>query len=235
MNRNARMWKLKRTRYTNASGAPWDPGHVTTARDLAMLGRRAMRDALVREFVTIKDATVTWGGGSYRCHSQNWILDYPWGEGIKPGYTPQAKYCLAAAGQPGLRPLISATLGEPSRPRNMRDNADLLLYGSSLYARRSVVGSGDVVARRTMPDGGILVCVAGSSISGVVVRRAASITRSVSLVPWSGALPGAGSYVGTATYRADGEVLGAVDLYATSLPPSSQISDRSCRAPATAH
>jgi D-alanyl-D-alanine carboxypeptidase (penicillin-binding protein 5/6) len=226
MNRNARAWKLTHTRYTNASGAPRDAAHVTSARDLAMLGRRAMNDALVREFVAMKDATVTWGGGSFACHSQNWILDYPWGEGIKPGYTPQSKYCLAAAGQPGLRPLISVTLGEPSRPRNMRDSANLLLYGSSLYRRRDVVRGGDVVARRTMPDGSKLVCVAGSSLSGVVVREAATVKRSVSLVPWPGAAPVAGDRVGTVTYRADGEFLGTVDLYATSPPLSLEVADR---------
>ena len=170
MNQHARAWRLTRTRYTNASGAPDDPRHVTTARDLAMLGRRAMRDEVVRGFVTIKEAVVTWDGGSYHCSSKNWILRYPWGEGIKPGYTPLAKYCLAAAGQPGLRPLISTTLHEPTRARNMRDNADLLLYGSSLYGRRDVVLRGDVVARRTLPDGSALTCVAGTSLAGC--RRA---------------------------------------------------------------
>lgn len=218
MNQHARAWRLTRTRYTNASGAPADPRHVTSARDLAMLGRRAMRDEVFRGFVTIKEAVVTWDGGSYHCTSKNWILRYPWGEGIKPGYTPLARYCLAAAGQPGLRPLISTTLYEPSRARNMRDNADLLLYGSSLYRRRDVVLSGDVAARKTLPDGSALTCVAGTSLTDVVVRKRATIVRTVSLTAGLVAQPAPGAYVGTATYRADGESLGVVDLYATSLP-----------------
>lgn len=218
MNQRARAWRLTRTRYTNASGAPADPRHVTSARDLAMLGRRAMRDEVFRGFVTIKEAVVTWDGGSYHCTSKNWILRYPWGEGIKPGYTPPAKYCLAAAGQPGLRPLISTTLHEPTRARNMRDNADLLLYGSSLYRRRDVVLSGDVVARKTLPDGSPLICIAGTSLTDVVARKRAVISRTVSLTPGLAALPAPGTHVGTASYRADGESLGVVDLYATSLP-----------------
>jgi len=218
MNEHARAWGLTRTRYTNASGAPEDPAHVTTARDLASLGRRAMRDATVREFVTIKDALVTWESGSFQCHSLNWILDYSWGEGIKPGYTPLAKYCLAAAGQPGLRPLISTTLHEPSRPRNMRDNAALLLYGSSLYGRRDLVHSGDVVARQTMPDASVLTCVAGGALADIVVRKGAAVKRTVALAPGLTAAPSPGTYVGTVSYRADGESLGVVDLYATAPP-----------------
>ncbi len=223
MNQHARAWRLRRTHYTNSSGAPTDLTHVTTARDLAMLGRRAMRDATVREFVAIKEAVVTWDSGSYHCTSRNWILRYPWGEGIKPGYTPLAKYCLAAAGQPGLRPLISTTLHEATRARNMRDNANLLLYGSSLYAKRDVVLEGGVVARRTMPDDSVLTCVAGESLAGVVVRKRASVTRTVSLTPGLITAPAAGTYVGTATYRADGESLGTVDLYATSVPATSPV------------
>ena len=223
MNQHARAWRLRRTRYTNSSGAPDDPAHVTTARDLATLGRRAMRDATVRAFVAIKEAVVTWDSGSYHCTSRNWILRYPWGEGIKPGYTPLARYCLAAAGQPGLRPLISTTLHEPTRARNMRDNADLLLYGSSLYGRRDVILEGGVVSRRTMPDDSVLTCVAGESLAGVVVRKRAAVTRTVSLTPGLATAPAAGTYVGTATYRADGVSLGTVDLYATSLPATSPV------------
>lgn len=218
MNRRARAWRLSRTRYTNASGAPEDRAHVTTVRDLAKLGRRAMRDPLVREFVAIKDAALTWQGGSYACHSRNWILDYPWGEGIKPGYTPQARYCLVAAGQPGLRPLISATLREPTRARNMRDNAALLRYGSSLYGPRDVVHRGAVVARRRLPDGSSLTCVAGSSLAGVVVRKTAGVRRAVLLDPGLTTAPEPGHHVGVAVYRADGEMLGRVELYATALP-----------------
>jgi hypothetical protein len=100
----------------------------------------------------------------------------------------------------------------------MRDNADLLLYGSSLYRRRDVVLSGAVVARKTLPDGSALTCVAGTSLTDVVVRKRASVVRTVSLTPGLVAQPAPGAYVGTATYRADGESLGVVDLYATSLP-----------------
>jgi D-alanyl-D-alanine carboxypeptidase (penicillin-binding protein 5/6) len=218
MNRKARAWRLSRTRYTNASGAPEDPRHVTTARDLAALGRRAMRDALVREFVTIKDATVTWEHGSYQAHSQNWILDHPWGQGIKPGYTPLARYCLVAAGQPGLRPLISVTLREPSRARNMRDAAALLTWGSRLYGRRDLVAFGGVVARRKLPDGSTLTCAAGDALTGVVVRKAATVKRTLALTPGLTVKPEPGAYVGTATYRADGEKVGVVDLYCTAPP-----------------
>lgn len=218
MNERARTWRLTRTRYTNASGAPSDPSHVSTARDLARLGRRAMRDPIVREFVTIKEQLITWESGSYVCHSRNWILDYPWGEGVKAGYTPAARYCLVAAGTPGLRPLISATLHEPTRQRNMDDNARLLRYGSSLYHRVALTRAGDVVARRTLLDGTSLICVAGDSLTRIVVRRRATVKKIVSVAPGLVTAPSPGTWVGTVSYRADGVPLGTVDLFARRLP-----------------
>jgi len=224
MNRRAKAWGMKRTHFTNSSGAPEDRRHVSTARDLAALGRRAMREPEVRDVVTVKEAVVSWETGVFACHSNNWILRYPWGQGIKPGYTPMAKYCLVAAGQPGLRPLISVTLHEPTRPRNMAVNAALLQYGSSLYHRVSLVRAGDVVARRSMPDGSVLTCVAGSSLTGVVVRKGAVVRRTLSLLPRSSTPPVAGDHVGSVTYRADGEVLGVAALsVAAPSPPRSAV------------
>jgi serine-type D-Ala-D-Ala carboxypeptidase (penicillin-binding protein 5/6) len=218
MNEHARAWKLTRTRFTNSSGAPGDPAHFSSARDLARLGRRAMRDPLVREFVTIKEQLITWETGSFLCHSRNSVLDYSWGEGVKPGYTPLARYCLVAAGTPGLRPLVSVTLHEPTRSRNMSDNVALLRYGSSFYHRVAVVRRGDEVTRRTLSDGTRLVCLAGDSLTGIVVRRQASMKKTVSLTPGLATAPQPGTLVGTATYRADGETLGTVDVYAQRLP-----------------
>ena len=74
-----------------------------------------------------------------------------------------------------------------------------------------------------MPDDSVLTCVAGESLAGVVVRKRAAVTRTVSLTPGLATAPAPGTYVGTATYRADGESLGTVDLYATSLPATSPV------------
>ena len=102
-----------------------------------------------------------------------------WADGVKSGYTPTAKYCIVASGTPGLRPLISVTTHEPSRARNIGDSLALLRYGSTLFHRRAIVHRGDVVARRRLADGTVLVAVAGDDLVRVVVRRArASPTES---------------------------------------------------------
>jgi serine-type D-Ala-D-Ala carboxypeptidase (penicillin-binding protein 5/6) len=220
MNRKAADMGLDDTRFRNATGAPDDPRHVSSAFDLAVLGRAALSDPVARTMVNHAEADVSWPPDhTYHAVSGNWIVrDYAWADGVKSGYTGTAKYCIVASGTPGLRPLISVTMHEPSRTRNIADSLALLRFGSALYHRRAIVHRGDVVARRTLADGTVLVAVAGDDLVRVVVRRAARVTHRLSLTGTFPTAPPAGAEIGSVKFRADGVSLGAVRLFARRVP-----------------
>ena len=185
---------------------------MTTARDLAMLGRRAMRGEVVQGFVTIKEAVVTWTAAGTTARPGTGGSSLPWGDGIKPGYTPLAKYCLAAAGQPGLRPLISTTLRADAGAQHARQRrpAVVRLVALRVAGRRAARRRGrapDPARRQRAPLRGRDVA------AGCRRARAGGGERAVSLVAGLAAAPAPGAHVGTATYRADGETLGTVDVY----------------------
>lgn len=72
-------------------------GHVTTARDLALIAREAMRYPFFRQLVSTRRATIPWPGRSYDrvLNNKNRLLaDYPGCTGIKTGYTRAAGRCL---------------------------------------------------------------------------------------------------------------------------------------------
>ena len=54
MNQRAKQLGLTHTHFVNCRGTPED-GHYSSARDLATLGRVAMRDAAFRELVAHQD------------------------------------------------------------------------------------------------------------------------------------------------------------------------------------
>ena len=220
MNRKAAAMGLDDTHFRNSTGAPDDPRHVTSAVDLAIARRAALRDPVARTMVNHAEADVTWPPDhTYHAVSGNWIVrDYAWADGVKSGYTHTARYCIVASGTPGLRPLISVTMHEPTRTRNIADSLALLRFGSALFHRRAVVHLGDVVARRTLGDGTVLVAVAGDSLVRVVMRRAARVTRRLSFAQSFATAPPAGTEIGSATFRADGVSLGSVRLFARRVP-----------------
>lgn len=143
MNRRARALGLTRTHYVNSRGTP-KPGHYSSARDLARLGRYAMRDSRFRAIVSTKTTVIRWPPShAVRVTSHNRLLDYPWGDGIKTGATKQSKMVLVGSGKPGLVPLIVVTMREPSRDQEERDAVALLKWGSALYEPHLDVSGGE--------------------------------------------------------------------------------------------
>jgi len=218
MNAKARRLGLRDTHYQNATGSHRDPRHYSTVYDLAKLARHAMRNLRFRELVGRREAVIRWGAGRERLvRPNNLLLHFDWADGVKSGFTPVAGYCLVASGRPGLRPLISATLKAPDREQNARDHLALYEWGSSLYEEATVVLGGEEVAVRPVAAGGE-VHVAARGALRAVVRSAAGIRRTLDLPARFARAPSAGRVVGSATFRADGVVLGTVKLVVAAPP-----------------
>jgi D-alanyl-D-alanine carboxypeptidase (penicillin-binding protein 5/6) len=212
MNAKARALGLRDTHFTNACGNVADRSHYSSVYDLARLARRAMHDARFRDIVRRQQAVVRWGDGRQTAvRSNNLLLHYAWSDGIKPGFTKRARFCLVASGRPGLRPFITATLAAPDREQDARDHVALFLWASGLYEERTLLAAGDVVATVPLAGGGE-VQVAAKTTLKAVVRKAAPASRSLTLPAGFAQRPEDGAVVGRVAYRADGVALGAVRL-----------------------
>jgi D-alanyl-D-alanine carboxypeptidase (penicillin-binding protein 5/6) len=222
MNRRARALGLTHTHFVNCRGTP-RPGLFSSARDLATLGRVAMRDARFRDLVGTKTRVITWPPShAVTVTSHNRLLDQPWADGIKTGSTEQTKKILVGSGKPGLVPLIVVTMREPTRDLEQKDAVALFMWGSALYERRQIVAGHDVVAELAVSGDTPVAAVAKSSLSAVV-RKAAKVTHVLRLLQPEPLLmrPAAGTTLGTVTYRSDGVVLGRVELLAATIPAAS--------------
>ena len=102
---------LHESHFHNPNGLP-DPDHVSSARDMAMIGR-----ALFREFPEEHDLfgipALQFGGRIINNHN-GLIGRYPGVDGMKTGYTCSAGYNVVASAQRGNKHLIVVILGAPS-------------------------------------------------------------------------------------------------------------------------
>jgi serine-type D-Ala-D-Ala carboxypeptidase (penicillin-binding protein 5/6) len=220
MNARARALGLRDTNYTNACGNVTDPAHYSSVYDLAVLTRRAMRDPRFRDIVRRQNAVVKWGDGrSVAVRSNNLLLHWDWADGVKPGYTFHAQYCLVGSGRPGLRPFITATLGATDRGQDALDHVALYLWASQLYEERTLLTAGQTVASVPLAGGGEVQIAAEAGLTAVV-RKAAKVTRTLTLPARFAERPADGAAVGTAAYRADGVSLGQVRLVVVAEQPS---------------
>jgi D-alanyl-D-alanine carboxypeptidase (penicillin-binding protein 5/6) len=221
MNRRAAALGLTHTHFVNCRGRP-EPGHFASARDLARLGRYAMRDTRFREIVATQTAVIRWPPAhAVTVTSHNRLLDYAWGDGIKTGSTRESKAVLVGSGKPGLVPLIVVTMREPTRGQEVRDAVALFTWGSALYEVRRLVAAGEAVDQLDVSGGEPVAAVAAAGLSAVV-RKAATVTTILRLPPEPLPIrPADGEKLGTVTYRSDGLLLGRADLVAAPIPPVS--------------
>jgi D-alanyl-D-alanine carboxypeptidase (penicillin-binding protein 5/6) len=103
----------KNTKFTNPHGMP-DPLHMTTALDLALMAKSALKNPLFRQIVSSKsyERKETNKQPASLLTQHNALLKpgkyfYPHAIGVKTGYTVQAGYTLVAAAEKGDRKLIA--------------------------------------------------------------------------------------------------------------------------------
>ena len=220
MNAKARTLGLADTHYVNCNGNHRDPSHHSSVFDLARLGRYAMRNARLpgHRGAAVRDRALGGGSPPRGPGAQSPASALEWADGIKSGLTDAAGFCLVGSGQPGLRPFVTATLKSPSREREGRDHLALFEWASALYAEKTVVTAGHLVAAVPIAGGGEAQVAARTTLTAVA-RRAAPVRRVLILPERFASRPADGTVVGRAVYRADGVVLGTVKLVVAPAPP----------------
>jgi D-alanyl-D-alanine carboxypeptidase len=117
---------MRRTTFRNASGLP-DPKQVTTARDLAVLSRRIIKD-YPRYFGFFALEFFTYRGKRHRNHN-GLLFSYEGTDGIKTGYIRASGFNIAVSARQGKKHLLAIVMGGKSpKERNAKATA-LLDYG----------------------------------------------------------------------------------------------------------
>jgi D-alanyl-D-alanine carboxypeptidase (penicillin-binding protein 5/6) len=112
MNERAEQIGAYDTRFNSPNGLP-TADHYTTARDLAMIARTAMRVPAFREIVSTQRATIPWMGHDYdrALTNKNRLLsDYQGATGIKTGFTNAAGRCLVFGAKRGDMEILGVAL-----------------------------------------------------------------------------------------------------------------------------
>jgi len=140
MNQRAKDLGLKNTHFANAYGLPAQ-GHYTSAYDLAVLGREALKHPLVTKLTAIKEYDLR--GGQFKLWNTNKLLWWYEGtDGFKTGWTQEAKYCLASTVQrDGLR-LIAVVMGVPEVRGHFAESMKIYNYGFAKYMSKEFAPAG---------------------------------------------------------------------------------------------
>ncbi|QIK81050.1 D-alanyl-D-alanine carboxypeptidase [Lysobacter sp. HDW10] len=150
MNAHAQRIGMKNTHFENATGLS-APGHISSAHDLALLGRALIHDyPEAYSYNKIKEFTV----GPITQPNRNLLL---WRDasvdGIKTGHHSAAGYCLMASAMRGDQRLISVILGDSSEVQRAVDSQALLNWGFRFFEAHKLYEPGKVITTQKVWKG----------------------------------------------------------------------------------
>jgi D-alanyl-D-alanine carboxypeptidase (penicillin-binding protein 5/6) len=217
MNARARVLGMRRTRFASPHGL--DDRGRSSASDLLVLLRAALREPVFRELVGERFALVR-SNQVERRRIQNrnvllWL--YPGATGVKTGLTAGAGYCLIATARRGGRELAVVVLG--GRDEVFSDAAALLNHGFAAYRERRLVQEGESLGSVRIRGGSVPV-VAGDTLEALLrAGEEAAIERLLRAAPSAAYPPPTGSVVGTLWLTLAGAPVGTVPVVAADLAP----------------
>lgn len=114
MNDKAAELHCDNTHFANPNGL-FDENHYTTARDMAVIAREAMKNKTFRKIVATEDWKAEREESTYlNFHNKNkTISQFEGGNGIKIGYTKSSGRTLVASSQRGERSMIAVVMSAP--------------------------------------------------------------------------------------------------------------------------
>jgi D-alanyl-D-alanine carboxypeptidase (penicillin-binding protein 5/6) len=179
MNRRAQQLGMRQTRYQTPNGLPLRDGRppdMSSAVDQATLGRALAKHRLLLEWTSLNRVPFR-QGKTYLPNTNHLVGQVVGVDGLKTGFTAQARFNLVTTAQRGPVRLIAVVLGGQSSGLRFHTAANLLEWGFAHFTRKDVIESGQPIGNEVRVEQGSLSTVqpvAASTVSLLVANNANS-------------------------------------------------------------
>jgi serine-type D-Ala-D-Ala carboxypeptidase (penicillin-binding protein 5/6) len=172
MNAKVKELGLKNTAFRNATGLP-TKDHYSTANDMAVMAKELLKYETITKFT-----------GKYEDYLREdtdkkfWLVNtnrlvrfYPGVDGLKTGFTNEAKYCLTAtAEKEGMR-VVAVVFGAPTSKSRNAQVTKMLDYAFSQYESHPMYEKGRVLGKTEISKG------SEKNIEAVTSERISLLTK----------------------------------------------------------
>lgn len=153
MNKRAQDLGMANTTFKNCNGLPAD-GHLSTAKDIAIMSKELLKHPVVLKYTgTYMDSISEGRKSPIELVNHNKLVRFFEGcDGLKTGFTNEAKYCISAtATRNGVR-MLSVIMGAPTYKIRNRDAGVLLNHGFSKYEGKKLVAKDQEIDKVYMDE-----------------------------------------------------------------------------------
>lgn len=154
MNEKAEELGMKDTHFANTNGLPAE-NHYSSAYDIALMSQALMSYEKITEFT-----------GKYEDYLRKdtekpfWLVNtnklvrfYSGADGLKTGFTSEARFCLSATAMRDSFRVVAVVLGEPNTKTRNAEVTKLFDYAFSQYKRVPIVKQGDALGTLEVKKG----------------------------------------------------------------------------------
>ena len=134
MNNKVKELGLKHTFFKNTTGLPVS-GHFSTASDMAIMAKELLKYDDITKFTGMYEAYLRENTDKkfWLVNTNKLVRFYPGVDGLKTGFTAEAKYCLTATAQKNGMRVIAVVFGAPTSKERNAQVTKMLNYAFNQY------------------------------------------------------------------------------------------------------
>ncbi|MED1204938.1 D-alanyl-D-alanine carboxypeptidase family protein [Heyndrickxia acidicola] len=154
MNEKAKELGLKDTHFENVTGLPV-ANHYSSAYDMAIMAKELLKHEEITQFTGLYEAYLRENSGKkfWLVNTNKLVRFYPGVDGLKTGFTNEAKFCLTATAKKDNMRVIAVVFGAPSTKVRNAQVTSMLDYAFSQYAAHPVYKKGQVLGEAKISKG----------------------------------------------------------------------------------
>lgn len=218
MNKRAKELGMHNTHFVNSNGLP-APDHYSTAYDIAIMSRELLKHELITKYTGIYQDYLRKDSDNpfWLVNTNRLVRFYEGVDGLKTGYTSEARYCLSATAKRNNMRVIAVVMGEPDTKTRNSEVAAMFNYAFNHYRVFPIYKKGETVEQLTVDKGqeSRVNVVTSQDVSLLTKRgeRPEMFTREVVIKPSVQAPVKKEEVVGHIFIKKDGAQVARIDLY----------------------
>ncbi|KKB36439.1 D-alanyl-D-alanine carboxypeptidase family protein [Bacillus thermotolerans] len=219
MNERAEELGMKQTKFKNATGLPVE-GHHSSAHDMAIMARELLKHKDILTFTSTYEDYLREDSDKkfWLVNTNRLVKFYPGVDGLKTGFTNEAKYCLTATASKNNMRVIAVVFGAPTPKDRNAQVTKMLDYAFHQYEVNPLYKKGETLSevRVAKGDKSEITLVTGEEVSLLTKKgeKQGKLSKDIKLKKNIQAPVKKGDELGQLVIKKDGEVVSSTPLVA---------------------
>jgi D-alanyl-D-alanine carboxypeptidase (penicillin-binding protein 5/6) len=211
MNEKAAQLGLKNTKFQNATGLP-EADHYSSAHDMSVMAKELLKYSLITKFTSTYEDYLREDTDKkfWLVNTNRLVKFYPGVDGLKTGYTAEAKYCLTATAKKGDMRVIAVVFGASTPKERNAQVTKMLDYAFAQYTTHPIYKKDEKLAEAKVSKGeSKLVTGVTSEPISILTKKgstAKDFTKKITMNQDLKAPIKKGDQIGTLQLKKDGKV-----------------------------